>query len=122
VSRLKGLIARSRSLRSRRAAETRMEEEFAFHVEMETSRSSRRGVTTMEEAVSSGFATSRSAASVAGFFGLLALLIASVGLYAVVAANVAERTREIGVRVALGATPPNVLRHFMRSGAEREWE
>jgi predicted permease len=74
------------------------------------------GATTMEQAVSSGFATSRSAASVAGFFGLLALLIACVGLYAVVAASVAERTREIGVRLALGATRSSVLRHIMRGG------
>ena len=75
------------------------------------------GATTMEQAVSGGFATSRSAAGIAGFFGLLALLIASVGLYAVVASSVAERTREIGVRMALGSTPRGVMRFVMRSGA-----
>jgi predicted permease len=75
------------------------------------------GVTTMTESVSSGLSTSRTAASVAGFFGVLALLIASVGLYAVVASGVAERTREIGVRVALGSSPGDVMRFVMRGGA-----
>jgi predicted permease len=75
------------------------------------------GVTTMEDAVSSGFSTSRMAARVAGFFGLLALLIASVGLYAVVAMSVTERTREMGLRLALGATPRGIVSHLMKVGA-----
>jgi len=75
------------------------------------------GGITMEEAVASGFATPRSAAAVAGFFGLLALVIASVGLYAVVTGGVAERTREIGVRLALGSTPRGIVRLLMRDGA-----
>jgi putative ABC transport system permease protein len=75
------------------------------------------GKTTIEEAVASGFSTSRLAASIAGFFGALALLIASLGLYALVAGAVAERTREIGVRLALGCTPAGVLRLMMREGA-----
>jgi predicted permease len=75
------------------------------------------GAMTMAQAVDSGFATSRMAAVIAGFFGVLALLIASVGLYAVVAGGVTERTREIGVRMALGSTPMDVLRLVMRGGA-----
>jgi putative ABC transport system permease protein len=75
------------------------------------------GKTTMEEAVASGFSTSRIAAGFAGFFGALALLIASVGLYARVAGAVVERTREIGVRLALGCTPAGVLKLMMREGA-----
>ena len=75
------------------------------------------GAITMAQSVASGFATSRTAASVAGFFAALALLIAAVGLYAVVAGSVVERTREIGVRLALGATPSGVLRFIMRGGA-----
>jgi predicted permease len=75
------------------------------------------GAMTMRESVGSGFATSRTAASVAGFFAMLALLIAAVGLSAVVAGSVAERTREIGVRLALGATPNGVLRFIMGGGA-----
>jgi predicted permease len=69
---------------------------------------------TMEQAVANGFAASRSGVAVAGFFGLLALLIASIGLYAVVARSVAERTHEMGVRIALGLTPRGVLAHLMR--------
>jgi predicted permease len=74
------------------------------------------GFSTMAQAADGGLASSRSAALVAGFFGGLALLIAAVGLYAVVASGVTARTREIGVRLALGATPAGVLRFVMRGG------
>jgi predicted permease len=74
------------------------------------------GATTMTEAVTSGLSTSRTAAMIAGFFGSLALLIAAVGLYAVVATGVVERTREIGIRLALGSSPAGVLRFVMRGG------
>jgi len=74
------------------------------------------GVMTMTQSVNSGLSTSRTAAVIAGFFGVLALLIAAVGLYAVVASGVVERTREIGVRLALGSTPAGVLRFVMRGG------
>jgi ABC-type antimicrobial peptide transport system permease subunit len=74
------------------------------------------GATTMTDAVTSGLSTSRTAAMIAGFFGSLALLIAAVGLYAVVAMGVVERTREIGIRLALGSTPTGVLRFVMRGG------
>jgi hypothetical protein len=75
------------------------------------------GAMTLEQAVANGFAASRMGVAVASFFGLLALLIASIGLYAVVARSVAERTREIGVRIALGLTPRGVLTQMMRDGA-----
>jgi predicted permease len=74
------------------------------------------GATTMTQAVESGLSTSRTAAMISGFFGSLALLIAAVGLYAVVATGVVERTREIGIRLALGSTPTGVLRFVMRGG------
>jgi putative ABC transport system permease protein len=76
------------------------------------------GVTTMERSVDNGLNLPRTAATVAGFFGGLALLISTVGLYAVVAGGVAERTREIGIRVALGSTPTDVMRFVMRGGAK----
>jgi len=75
------------------------------------------GASTLEDGLSNSLSLPRTAATFAGFFGGLALLISSVGLYGVVASGVTERTREIGVRVALGSTPGEVMRLVMRGGA-----
>ena len=55
-------------------------------------------------------------AALAGDGGALALLVASLGLYGIVSLAVRQRTREIGIRIALGAQPMRVARMFLASG------
>ncbi len=72
------------------------------------------GMRTMDEQISNSLSTERLTASLSAAFGLLATLLASIGLYGVMAYTVARRTREIGIRMALGAVQGNVIWMVMR--------
>lgn len=72
--------------------------------------------TTMDAALSQSLGFQRIVASLTGVFALIALVLASVGLYAVVSYAVTQRTGEIGIRMALGARPGQVLQLIMKSG------
>jgi predicted permease len=74
-------------------------------------------VTTLASRIDEALTTDRLAASLISLCGVLALLLATVGVYGVVAFAVARRAREFGVRVALGARPTQILSLVLREGA-----
>ena len=69
---------------------------------------------TMEEQISNSLATERMIASLSTVFGFVATVLAIIGLYGVMSYSVAQRTREIGIRMALGAEQGKVIGMVMR--------
>ncbi len=73
-------------------------------------------VTTLKANMQMGSVFERIVVDLAGSFGLLALILATVGIYGVVAYTTRQRTHEIGIRIALGAEKPAIFRQVLAQG------
>src|SRR2546422_644683 len=71
---------------------------------------------TLEDSVALGLTPQRVVASVSGRLGIVGLILAGIGIYGVTAYAVTRRTREIGIRIALGARRADIIRMVMREG------
>lgn len=75
------------------------------------------GLQTMDDQIGWSLRTERMVASLSAIFGGLALMLAVIGLYGVMAYTVTRRTREMGIRIALGATRPQIVGMVMREAS-----
>jgi ABC-type antimicrobial peptide transport system permease subunit len=73
-------------------------------------------VTSMDEVLDASLASRRFSANLVGGFAGLAVLLASIGIYGLLAYIVGQRSREIGIRMALGARRKDILSMFLRKG------
>jgi ABC-type antimicrobial peptide transport system permease subunit len=77
------------------------------------------GVRTMQEQIDFSFNRERAVARLAELFGIVSLVLASVGVYGVMAYMVAQQTNEIGIRMALGAGRAAVIQLVLRQAFQR---
>ena len=75
------------------------------------------GVTTLSAFIGAADFRQRVGSQLLGLFGALGLVLACVGLYGVLSFSVARRTREIGIRMALGGAPRDIFRLVLKQGA-----
>jgi putative ABC transport system permease protein len=71
---------------------------------------------TLDDKISPGLLQLRVSASVSGTVGVVGVLLAAIGIYGLMAYTVTRRTREIGIRIAMGAQRTDVLRMVLRHG------